>query len=122
MSSGYHESGISERAKNIHRALASLQEELEAIDWYQQRADAAEDQELRDILVHNQNEEIEHAGMLLEYLRRHEPQFDEKLRTYLFTEKPITAIEEDAESEGDADAAEKADNSADKSLGIGSLR
>ncbi len=117
MSTSYHESGMSEGAKDVHRALASLQEELEAVDWYQQRADTTSDDELREILIHNMNEEIEHASMLLEYLRRKGANFDEQLRTYLFTEKPITAIEENEADEAEGEAA--AD---DGSLGLKALR
>jgi hypothetical protein len=77
----------------MHRALVSLQEELEAVDWYQQRADATEDPELKAILLHNMREEIEHASMVLEWLRRNHPDFAKHLRTYLFQEKPILEIE-----------------------------
>ena len=78
-----------------HRALASLIEELEAVDWYDQRVDAAGNEELRAILAHNRDEEKEHAAMLLEWLRRHDRGFDEQLRNYLFTEKPLLEREED---------------------------
>jgi ferritin-like protein len=92
---------LSTKTKNFHRAIVSLQEELEAVDWYRQRAEACEDDELREILLHNMREELEHAAMLLEWMRRNEPDVDEKLRTYLFTELPVTEIEEE---EGSADA------------------
>jgi len=91
------ESVLSSQTRDVHRALVSIQEEFEAVDWYRQRAEAAADQELRDILLHNMREEIEHASMLLEWLRRHEPHADLMFRTYLFTDKPVTAIEEEAE-------------------------
>jgi uncharacterized protein len=78
-----------------HRALASLIEELEAVDWYEQRVDAAGDEELRAILAHNRDEEKEHAAMLLEWLRRHDRGFDEQLRHYLFTGKPLLEREEE---------------------------
>ncbi|HEY7166079.1 MAG TPA: ferritin-like domain-containing protein [Candidatus Binatia bacterium] len=78
---------------NIHRAIVSLMEELEAIDWYRQRADACADSQLRAVLEHNMNEEIEHASMVLEWIRRNVPKFDEALRTYLFTTANITEIE-----------------------------
>jgi ferritin-like protein len=94
MSTVYHESDLSPGAREIHRALASLTEELEAIDWYNQRMDVTEDAELRDILEHNRNEEIEHASMVLEWIRRKIPRFDEELRTYLFTSGSITEAEE----------------------------
>lgn len=92
----YHESldKLSSTTQDMHRALVSLQEELEAVDWYQQRADACEDQELKAILLHNMREEIEHASMVLEWLRRNHPDFQRHLRTYLFQDKPILDIEE----------------------------
>jgi hypothetical protein len=73
----------------VHQATVSLMEELEASDWYRQRADDCEDEELKAILVHNMNEEIEHAAMLLEWLRRKVPKFDEQLGEYLHREGPI---------------------------------
>ena len=88
---------MSERARNFSRAVKSVQEELEAVDWYNQRAEATEDEQLRRILEHNRDEEIEHAMMGLEYLRRISPVFDRHMRTYLFTEGDITEIEEQAE-------------------------
>lgn len=78
---------------NIHRAIVSLIEELEAIDWYRQRAEACSDGQLRAVLEHNMEEEIEHATMTLEWIRRKLPKFDETLRTYLFTSGEITEIE-----------------------------
>jgi ferritin-like protein len=91
----YHEplDKLSSSTQDMHRALVSLQEELEAVDWYQQRADATEDAELKAILLHNMREEIEHASMVLEWLRRNNPDFAQHLRTYLFQEKPILEIE-----------------------------
>jgi uncharacterized protein len=83
-----------------HRAFASLQEELEAADWYDQRVDATTDAELGSILAHNRDEEKEHAMMLLEWLRRHDPVLDGHMRTYLFTEGPLTEIEARAEANG----------------------
>jgi ferritin-like protein len=79
---------------DIHRAVVSLMEELEAIDWYRQRADACDDEQLRAILEHNMNEEIEHASMVLEWLRRHVPKIDATLKTYLFTSGDVTKLEE----------------------------
>ncbi len=119
-SESYHESLdlISEETKEMHRAIVSLREELEAIDWYQQRADASTDPELRAILIHNRNEEIEHAMMVFEWLRRRHPKFGENADTYLFTEQPITEIEE-ADSEGGNGEAK--DSAPSTSLGIGSL-
>jgi ferritin-like protein len=84
---------LSEETKNLHRAIVSLVEELEAVDWYQQRAEACTDPDLKAVLIHNKNEEIEHACMNLEWLRRRSPEIDERLRTYLFAEGPITEIE-----------------------------
>ena len=79
---------------DIHRAVVSLMEELEAIDWYRQRVDACSDEQLRTILEHNMNEEIEHASMVLEWLRRHIPKMDAALKTYLFTSGDVTKLEE----------------------------
>lgn len=103
---GYHEpfDRLSRKTVDMHRALRSLQEELEAVDWYRQRADATQDETLRDVLLHNMREEIEHASMVLEWLRRNDADFDQQLRTYLFTEGNIAEIEEQAE-EGKAEAA-----------------
>ncbi len=93
----YHEppSELSEETRNKIRALVSLKEEIEAIDWYQQRMDAATDQQLKKILKHNRDEEIEHACMALEWLRRNDKVWDEKMSTYLFTEKDILKLEDD---------------------------
>lgn len=101
-----------------HRAIVSLMEELEAVDWYNQRAKAATDMELRAILEHNRDEEKEHAAMALEWLRRNDPKLDEHLRTFLFKEGPITGIEKAMTAGGDAPPA----SASDGSLGIGSLR
>ncbi len=84
---------LSTDAKNMHRAIVSLVEELEAVDWYNQRADICEDKELEAILVHNRDEEKEHAAMILEWIRRKDPTFDKELRDYLFTEKSIADLE-----------------------------
>ena len=91
----YHEpvESLSEETKNMHRAIVSLKEELDAVDWYQQRAEACSDDELRAVLVHNKNEEIEHAMMNLEWIRRHSAVFDENIGTYLRATGPITAVE-----------------------------
>lgn len=90
---------LSPLTRDLHRALVSLQEELEAVDWYRQRAEGTEDAELRDLLLHNMREEVEHALMLLEWVRRHSGDFDRKLRTYLFTSAPITETEAQAGEE-----------------------
>ncbi len=88
---GFHESidDLSEQTRDMHRALVSLMEELEAVDWYNQRMDACKDNELRAILKHNRDEEKEHAAMVLEWIRRHDPKFDKELKDYLFTDKKI---------------------------------
>jgi ferritin-like protein len=88
---GFHESAeeLSEQTRDLHRAIVSLMEELEAVDWYNQRADACKDQELKAILEHNRDEEKEHAAMVLEWVRRKDPAFSEQLKKYLFTDKPI---------------------------------
>ncbi len=98
MATTYHEpvGELSPAARNVHRALTSLIEELEAVDWYNQRVDVTEDAELKAVLAHNRDEEIEHAAMCLEWLRRQLPRFDEELKTYLFTSGPITELEEGA--------------------------
>jgi ferritin-like protein len=98
----YHEpwEALSEEARNFHRALKSLQEELEAVDWYHQRWSLSADESLRAVLAHNRDEEIEHACMTLEWLRRNMPVWDRMLRTYLFTQAPITEVEEAAEEQG----------------------
>ena len=88
---GYHEpiDELSDQTKDMHRAIVSLMEELEAVDWYNQRADACKDQELKAILEHNRDEEKEHASMVLEWIRRNDPSFSKQLQEYLFTEKKI---------------------------------
>src|SRR3954452_24484590 len=90
---------MSEEVLNFSRAIKSLQEELEAVDWYNQRVQATRDDQLKRILAHNRDEEIEHAMMALEYLRRINPVFDKHMRAYLFTEGDILEIEEKAEDE-----------------------
>ena len=89
---GYHEqiSDLTDATRDMHRAIISLMEELEAVDWYNQRVDACKDDELRKILAHNRDEEKEHAAMVLEWIRRQDASFDKELRDYLFTDKPIT--------------------------------
>ncbi|MBI1330605.1 MAG: ferritin [Alphaproteobacteria bacterium] len=84
---------LSKQTLNLHYAIASLMEELEAVDWYRQRADDCDDPELKAILLHNANEEVEHAAMVLEWIRRREPRFDKELKEYLFTSAPITEVE-----------------------------
>ncbi|MTI69442.1 MAG: hypothetical protein FH751_04185 [Firmicutes bacterium] len=92
----YHESvnTLDEKSKNIVRALNSLKEEIEAVDWYNQRVFSSENEELKDIMAHNRDEEIEHACMTLEWLRRNMEGWDKELRTYLFKEGKITELED----------------------------
>ncbi len=99
-----------------HRAVTSLVEELEAVDWYDQRVDATDDDDLAAVLAHNRDEEKEHASMTLEWLRRRDPVLDQHLRTYLFTEAPVTEVEA-AAAQGEEPGATDAG-----SLGIGSLK
>jgi ferritin-like protein len=125
---GLHEPAelLGDATKNLHRALISLIEELEAIDWYQQRADACTDPALKAVLLHNRNEEVEHGIMTLEWLRRNDATFDKFIRRYLFKEQDIIAIEkaaEAAEQEEEAGArVEPAASGGDGSLSIRSLR
>ena len=109
-STDFHESEGRLRPQTMehHRAIVSLMEELEAVDWYDQRIDATEDPELRAILTHNRDEEKEHAAMVLEWVRRRDPELDRFLRQYLFTEGSITGIEDTEHGNG-------------AGLGIGSL-
>jgi hypothetical protein len=114
---------------DAHRAIVSIMEELEAVDWYAQRVDATTDEELAAVLAHNRDEEKEHAAMVIEWLRRRDPAFAEHLRTYLYTEGSITEAEEEAMGRngnggnGGGNGAEPAGAAvADGSLGIGSLR
>lgn len=119
-SESYHEpyESLSPRTRDLHRALTTLIEELEAVDWYQQRADACTDDELRAVILHNKSEEVEHAMMTLEWLRRNTAEFGANVQTYVMTQGPITEIEKEVEEKpgGDSGAA------AAGSLGIGSLK
>jgi len=89
---GYHEpiEELSDKTRDMHRAIVSLMEELEAVDWYNQRADACKDAELKEILEHNRDEEKEHAAMVLEWIRRNDPAMSKELKDFLFTTKSIT--------------------------------
>lgn len=102
-----------------HRAIVSVMEEMEAVDWYDQRLHASDDEELAEILAHNRDEEKEHAAMTLEWLRRRDPGWDKQLRTYLFTEGLILEIEDAAEHGGRPSDSQ---STAAGSLGVGSLR
>lgn len=116
-SNTYHEplELLSSETRDMHRAIVSLMEELEAIDWYQQRADACADAQLKAVLVHNKNEEIEHAAMVMEWIRRHNDHFDTMMRRYLFSAASIVDIEGGGPSStGPATAPD--------TLGIGSMK
>jgi uncharacterized protein len=118
-SEGLHEPQelLDEQTIDHHRAITSLIEEFEAIDWYDQRVKATTDSSLGEILAHNRDEEKEHASMTLEWLRRRDPVLDAHLRTYLFTTDSVLAIEAGAEAAGGP-----AGGAQESSLGIGSLK
>jgi ferritin-like protein len=120
-SEGYHEPVelLDADVRDRHRAIASIMEELEAVDWYDQRVHATHDADLAAVLAHNRDEEKEHAAMAIEWLRRHDRVFDRHLRTYLFTDAPITEIE--AEVEADEPAGDGDQDDAHSSLDIGRL-
>src|SRR5262245_27710961 len=114
---------LSQAIMERHRAIVSLMEELEAVDWYDQRVEASTDPELASVMAHNRDEEKEHAAMTLEWLRRNDAKWDEVLRTYLFTELPIVEIEHEVEAAtagANEDEAPRAGAAA--SLRIGDLR
>lgn len=126
-SDSYHEpiEQLSNRTRDMHRALVSVQEELEAVDWYQQRADATEDEELKGLLLHNMREEIEHACMVLEWLRRNHPDFAEQMHIYLYSSKPILEAEAEDADLSDATGGATQQGPATRSLNkftIGSLK
>ena len=117
-SAGLHEpaESLTPGLINRHRAIVSLMEELEAVDWYDQRVAATNDDSLAAVLAHNRDEEKEHAAMTLEWLRRHDPALDQHLRTYMFTAVPVPEVEAESAGPGPAPAP------AVGSLGIGSLK
>mgnify|MGYP005832761239 CR=1 FL=1 len=119
---GFHEAPelLSERTKDLHRALLTVIEELEAVDWYEQRAEAASDPELKRVILHHRDEEIEHACMAFEWIRRMSPEFDEAARAYFFTQGPITELEEAATGKGEGGAGPG--ETSPGSLGIGKLK
>jgi uncharacterized protein len=121
-SAGYHESEDKLRSETLdnHRALTSMQEELEAADWYDQRVDAATDQDLKAILAHNRDEEKEHFAMLLEWYRRRDAAMDAHLKEYLFSSGSLIAREKAITAGGDGATANSPGDGG--SLGIGSLR
>jgi len=124
----YHEpwEELDPASRDYHRAIKSLMEELEAVDWYHQRVVTCTDQDLKKLLIHNRDEEMEHAVMALEWLRRNMPGWDEMLRTYLFHDesKSIVAVEEQATgSDTQASSApNKVETSHALDLGIGNLK
>jgi hypothetical protein len=124
-SEGLHEPESKLRSDTIerHRANVSLKEELEAIDWYDQRADASDDDDLREVLRHNRDDEKEHAAMNLEWLRRHDPELDQQLRLYLFTDGSITESPvAGGPSDQDAGGQGGGTSTVGSSLGLGGLR
>jgi ferritin-like protein len=124
-SEGLHEPQdlISESTIDRHRAIVSIREEFEAVDWYDQRVDATGDQSLAAVLAHNRDEEKEHAAMTLEWLRRNDPVLDRHMRTYLFTTEPVTEIEAETEGAGASGTTGTGPGqSGVGSLGIGSLK
>ena len=94
---GYHEpvSELTDKTRDMHRAIVSLMEELEAVDWYNQRMDGCKDPELKEILRHNRDEEKEHAAMVMEWIRQRDAVFDKEMRDYIFTGKKFGKIEHD---------------------------
>jgi len=119
---GYHESEgkLRPETQDNHRALTSMQEELEADDWYDQRVDAATDPQLKEILAHNRDEEKEHFAMLLEWYRRRDAKMDEHLKEYLFSSGSLIAREQAVAADGGGAAGSSAGGGG--SLGIGSLK
>jgi ferritin-like protein len=116
---------LSRQTLALHHALVSVIEELEAVDWYRQRADDTEDDELRGLLLHNMREEMEHASMVLEWVRRNSPDFAAHMKTYLFTDQPILQVEKAATGEAPDDSRTSKGGSAkssDRDFTIGSLR
>lgn len=120
----YHEppEQLAQKDRDIHRALTSLKEEIEAVDWYHQRVVCTEDASLRAVLAHNRDEEMEHASMTLEWLRRNVESWNEKLSRYLFSEGPIRDPAGAGESGEAANNAGEVDKVEVTSLGVGSLR
>jgi uncharacterized protein len=113
---------LSKETLSLHHAFVSLIEELEAIDWYRQRADDAEDEALRGILLHNMREEMEHASMVLEWIRRNNSDFAGHLETYLFTSAPILEVEKAAEGQGEKPAPARSEAVAQEGFTVGPLK
>lgn len=120
--SQYHEpvEDLEDEDRDCVRTLMSLKEEVEAVNWYHQRVSASGDEAVANLLAHNRDEEIEHAAMALEWLRRNMDGWDEELRTYLFSDEPITEIEGEGEGEGETEE-EESDGQGSADLGLGSL-
>lgn len=120
--SEYHEptEELDDDTRDAHRALTSLKEEIEAADWYQQRLTRCKDPDLKRILTHNRDEEFEHASMLIEWLRRNRPEFDERLAKIAFTHRTL-GVELEAEEPGSAPSP-SAVHGAGRGLGVGSLK
>lgn len=116
----YHEpvEDLEDEDRDCVRTLMSLKEEVEAVNWYHQRVSASDDEAVANLLAHNRDEEIEHAAMALEWLRRNMDGWDEELRTYLFSDEPITEIEEEGEGETEE---EEPDDQGPADLDLGSL-
>ncbi len=112
---------LSQEGRLLHHAITSLKEELDAVDWYRQRADDTEDAALKEILLHNMREEMEHAAMVLEWIRRHNADFAGHLKTYLFSESPIVGLERAVEAGAGAGTAAAAPRAA-PGVTIGSLK
>ena len=123
----YHEPYelLDEDTRNYHRAIKSMMEELEAVDWYHQRVATCTDPELKKLLIHNRDEEMEHACMALEWLRRNMPGWDDMLRTYLFQDENVSIVDTEKHATGKAESGSSnasEDGNGDASLGIGSLK
>jgi uncharacterized protein len=113
---------LSTESRLLHYAITSLKEELDAVDWYRQRADDIEEDELKQLLLHNMREEMEHASMLLEWIRRNNGDFAGHIKTYLFSNGSILGVEKAAESEGPAAGSGAAPPPGPSPVTIGSLK
>jgi ferritin-like protein len=121
--SAYHEPAeeLDPKTRDISRAINSLKEELEAVDWYNQRVATTKDAALKKIMAHNRDEEIEHACMTLEWLRRNMDKWDHELRSYLFTEGDVTELEEGASGDAPEESTVSSGSAGGRGLGIGKL-
>ena len=120
----YHEPFelLDEDTRNYHRAIKSIMEELEAVDWYNQRVATCTDAELKKLLAHNRDEEMEHACMALEWLRRNMPGWDHMLRTYLFQDESVSIVDTEKHATSGKAAPSESDDTDNPSLEIGSLK